>query len=29
MSYGRMEEAMKKRDEQIDRLLAGASALDA
>lgn len=29
MSYGRMEEAMKKLDEQIDRLLAEAAALDA
>ena len=29
MSYGRMEESMKKLDEQIDRLLAEAAALDA
>jgi len=29
MSYGRMEEAMKKLDEQIDRLLEEAAALDA
>ncbi|WNG14351.1 transposase [Cystobacter fuscus] len=29
MSYGRMEEAMKKLDEQIDRLLEQAAALDA
>jgi transposase len=29
MSYGRMEEAMKKLDEQIDRLLSEAAALDA
>jgi len=29
MSYGRMEEAMKKLDEQIDRLLQEAAALDA
>ncbi|MGZ3457730.1 MAG: IS1182 family transposase [Archangium sp.] len=29
MSYGRMEESMKKLDEQIDRLLSEAAALDA
>src|SRR5262249_40511847 len=29
MSYGRMEEAMKKLDEQVDRLLEEAEALDA
>lgn len=29
MSYGRMEESMKKLDEQIDRLLEEAAALDA